>query len=323
MTAARRAEFRLAGLRRAPDTSPAPMTDARRHLIPLASGRRVAVLEYGDPHGAPLFYFHGWPAAGVQGALLDAAARELGVRVLSPDRPGIGASDFHPQRRLLDWPPLLRELAAALGIARCRVLGVSGGGPYALASAWALPELVEVAGVVCGAPQLAGIGPTRGLQPAYRLLLGLHRRSPGVVRGLFHALRPLGRLRTPPWFVGLTARHLLPPCDVAALTDPSSGALAMNAMRESWRQSALGTFTDAEIYAAPWGFPLRDVRVPVRLWHGAEDRSFAPAFAESVARELPACTFRLVPGVGHYSLPIRHAREIVADLLAFPLQPTA
>ena len=48
------------------------MTDARRHLIPLSSGRRVAVLEQGDPDGAPLFYFHGWPAAGVQGAMIDA-----------------------------------------------------------------------------------------------------------------------------------------------------------------------------------------------------------------------------------------------------------
>ena len=302
------------------------MSDARRHLIPLASGRRVAVLEYGDPHGTPLFYFHGWPAAGVQGALVDAAARELGVRVLSPDRPGIGASDFHPQRRLLDWPPLLRELAAALGIARCRVLGVSGGGPYALAAAWALPELVETAGVVCGAPPLAGIEDTRGLQPAYRALLGLHRRSPGVVRGLFHALRPFALWHPPTWFVSLMTRLVLPPCDTAALTAPDSGALAMNAFHESWRQSALGVFTDAEIYSAPWGFAPREIRTPVRLWHGAEDRNFVPAFAETLAREMPACTFRLMPGVGHYSLPIRYAREIVADLLSpspIPLQTAA
>jgi len=301
------------------------MTNPRRHLIPLASRRRVAVMEYGDPQGTPLFYFHGWPAAGVQGALLDAPARELGVRVLSPDRPGIGASDFHPERRLLDWPPLLRELATALGITRCRVLGVSGGGPYALAAAWALPDLVEAAGVVCGAPPLAGIGDTRGLQPAYRALLGLQRLSPSIVRGLFYALRPLGLWRPPARVVALLAR-VLPPCDAAALTDPVSGMLALNAMRESWRQSALGVITDAEIYSAPWGFAPRDVRVPIRLWHGTEDRSFAPSFAEAIARELPACTFRLVPDAGHYSLPIRHAREIVADLLAaapIPLQPVA
>jgi pimeloyl-ACP methyl ester carboxylesterase len=297
------------------------MTESRRHLIPLASGRRVAVLEYGAPDGAPLFFFHGWPAAGMQGAMLDADARALGIRVLSPDRPGIGGSDFHPGRRLSDWPPLLRELAAALGLARCHVLGVSGGGPYALACAWALPGLVEKAGVVCGAPPLAGMSDTRGLQPAYRVLLGLHSRSPALVQGLFHLLRPLARIPTPPWLVGLGARCVFPPSDVAALSDPDSGQLAATAMRECWRQSALGTFTDAQINAGPWGFALGEVRVPVRLWHGAEDRSFAPSLAEAVAREIPGCTFRLVPGVGHYSLPIRHAREILADLFSIRLQP--
>jgi len=296
------------------------MTEPRRHLISLASGRRVAVMEYGDPHGTPLFYFHGWPAAGVQGALLDAPARELGVRVLSPDRPGIGASDFHPERRLLDWPPLLRELATALGITRCRVLGVSGGGPYALAAAWALPDLVETAGVVCCAPPLAGLEDASGLQPAYRLLLRLHRRSPRAVRGLFLALRPLGLWRPPAWVVAFMARAL-PPCDAAALTDRRSGALALSAYRESWRQSSLGVFTDAQIYTAPWGFPLHEVRIPIRLWHGIEDRNFAHPFSAALARELPTCTFRLVPDAGHYSLPMRHAREIVADLLSAPESP--
>lgn len=292
---------------------------ARCHLVSLASGRRVAVLEYGDPRGEPLFYCHGWPAAGVQGELLDAPARELGIRVLSPDRPGIGASDFHPARRLLDWPPLLGEVAAALGIARCRVLGVSGGGPYALASAWALPELVQVAGVVCGAPPLAGRDDTRGMQPAYRLLLAGHRRSPALVRLLFHALRPFGLWQAPARLVGLLGRAVLPASDVAVLTHAISGGIAMRALHEAWRQSALGAFTDAQIYAAPWGFALGEVRVPVRVWHGAEDRSFAPALAAAVARELPQATFRLVPEVGHFSLPIRHAREILADLAAFSL----
>lgn len=299
------------------------MIHTRCHLISLAAGRRVAVHDYGDPHGTPIFYFHGWPAAGLQGALFDAAARELGVRLLSPDRPGIGASDFHPQRRLLDWPPLLRELAAALGIERCRVLGVSGGGPYALAAAWALPDLVETAGVVCSAPPLAGIGHTGGLQPAYRALLHLHRRSPGALRGLFQMARPLGLWRPPVWIVSLLARLALPPGDAAAVNDPHFGALSMSAFHESWRQSGLGVFTDAEIYAAPWSFALREIRVPVRLWHGTEDRNFAPAFAEALARELSDCTFRLVRGAGHYSLPLGHAREILADLLSssrIPLQ---
>lgn len=292
------------------------MPDARRHLIPLASGQRVAVHEYGDPQGQPMFYFHGWPAAGVQGSMLDTTARELGIRIFSPDRPGIGSSDYQPQRKLLDWPPLIREVAAALGVTRFRVLGVSGGGPYALATAWALPDLVEAAGVVCTAPPLHGVSDITGLQPTYQALLRLYTRSPRAVRLLFHVLRPIGLWRPPAWVVSFMASRALPACDAAAVSDRHSGALALNAYRESWRQSAVGVFTDAEIYTAPWGFDLSEIKVPVRLWHGGEDHNFAPFFAEALAREMPGCTLRLVPGEGHYSLPMRRAREIVADLLS-------
>ena len=72
---------------------------------------------------------------------------------------------------------------------------------------------------------------------------------------------------------------------------------------------------DAEIYAEPWGFPLEEVRVPVRLWHGTKDRTFSFRLAEQIAARLPKCELRLVENAGHYSLPIRNAQEILADLL--------
>jgi pimeloyl-ACP methyl ester carboxylesterase len=72
--------------------------------------------------------------------------------------------------------------------------------------------------------------------------------------------------------------------------------------------------TDADIFARPWGFSLEEVRVPVRLWHGKKDRTFSFRLAEQVATRLPNCEFHLVDGAGHYSLPIRHTQEILADL---------
>jgi len=38
--------------------------------------------------------------------------------------------------------------------------------------------------------------------------------------------------------------------------------------------------------------------------------------ADYVAARLPDCKARYVEGEGHYSLPIRHMREILADLIA-------
>ena len=107
---------------------------------------------------------------------------------------------------------------------------------------------------------------------------------------------------------------LLQPCDAAVLRDSRAFEACFESQRQAWRISAEGVMADAEIYARPWGFPLEEVRTPVRLWHGKADRSFSHHLAEEVARQLSNCRARFVEGAGHYSLPIRHMHEILADL---------
>src|SRR5471032_2773160 len=101
----------------------------------LRSGATVAVSEYGLPSGAPVFFCHGWPSSRTMAELTDETARNLGVRIISPDRPGIRDSTFDPNRTLLEWPPLLRELAAHLEIDKFKIFAISGGAPYAYAAA--------------------------------------------------------------------------------------------------------------------------------------------------------------------------------------------
>ena len=130
--------------------------DPSPHFLTRKNGLRIAWEEYGDPAGEPVFFCHGWPSSRTMAALTHEAAREVGVRIISPDRPGIALSQFQPGRTFLDWPALFTELAAALGIARYRILAVSGGAPYAYASAWAKPDEVKALAVVSGAVPLAG-----------------------------------------------------------------------------------------------------------------------------------------------------------------------
>ncbi len=59
--------------------------------------------------------------------LTDDAARDLGIRIVSPDRPGIGGSSLQPNRQLSHWLPVVRQLVDHLGIGEFRVLGISGG----------------------------------------------------------------------------------------------------------------------------------------------------------------------------------------------------
>jgi pimeloyl-ACP methyl ester carboxylesterase len=62
------------------------------------------------------------------------------VRVLCPDRPGIGRSDPHPERTIPGYANDVNTLVDAMGFERFAVLGYSGGGPYALACGAKLSE---------------------------------------------------------------------------------------------------------------------------------------------------------------------------------------
>ncbi len=249
----------------------------------------------------------------MMGVLTDEAARDLRLRVISMDRPGINESTLQENRTLLDWPPLLREVAEQLGIGAFRILGISGGAPYAFASAWAMPERVETISVVSGAPPLSELEGTDGLLRWYRWMLSLHRTRPELLRFGFQVARPFAVRRLPVRLRPLLLK-LLQPCDAQVLRDAPAFEACFESARRAWSASAEGVMIDAEIYARPWGFPLEEVQTPVRLWHGRKDRSFSCQLAEKVAARLPRCELRIVEEAGHYSLPIRHMAEILRDL---------
>jgi pimeloyl-ACP methyl ester carboxylesterase len=279
-------------------------------------GRSLAYQEYGDPAGTPVVFFHGWPSSRTMAELTDAAAKEKAVRIISPDRPGISRSEFAPGRKLLDWPPVLTALADHLGLARFHTLAISGGAPYAYAAAWAMPQRITAMAIVSGAPPLFEIKDQTGLLPLYRWLLALYRDRKNLLRFGFHIARPLALMGFPIRLRSIFLKLLLQPCDAESLRDSAAFNACFESQRRAWRGSAMGVMTDAQIYAEPWGFPLEEVSVPVRLWHGKKDRSFSVAVAEEVAARLPNCVARYVENAGHYSLPIRNMPEILRDLIS-------
>lgn len=276
------------------------------------STTRLAWREFGDPSGHPLLFFHGWPGSSAQCWLLDRAARAHGFRGFALERPGIGGSPLIAGRRLLDWPPLVEEFASGVGIEKYAVLGISGGGPYALACAAApMPRLVAVS-VACGAPPIAELAKASGLHPAYRFLLGLFRRRPELVKRLFLKARPMML-----WSAALQflppLRILLPAPDAMAIEDPDHFAGVFLHQRDAF-EDVEGLFADAALYAEPWGFELEKIERPVQFWHGRDDANFHYSLAEEMARRLPNASLRIVDHEGHYSLAINQADTILAAL---------
>jgi pimeloyl-ACP methyl ester carboxylesterase len=290
----------------------------RQKFVTLKGGAVVAFQEYGDADGTPVIFCHGWPSSCTMAQLTDEPARELGVRIISPDRPGISGSSLQPDRKLADWPRVIEGVLDQLGIGEFRALAISGGAPYAYATAAAMQERVRAIAIVCGAIPMAELEDGSGLLPLYRWMLGLYRSRPQLLRRLFHMSRPILALRPPVRLRPLFLKMLmLRPCDAESLRDEAAFEAIFESQRRAWRGSAEGVMVDAQIYAQPWGFSLEDIRVPVRLWHGTQDRAFSFRLAEEVAKRLPDCNARFIDNAGHYSLPIRYMREILKDLVSF------
>lgn len=275
-------------------------------MVRLPDGRVIAVEEYGNPNGVPVLYFHGWPASRLEAGLIG----DLPVRLLAFDRPGYGRSTPSPGRRLLDWPSDVAAVADRLGLDRFHVVGLSGGGPFAAACAYAMPHRVAGLALVCPVPPASSVS-HRAPGVGHLFRLGRH---PKVAHRLLSLLRPLLRRRiiTPRTLVG----NGLPAGDRAVLTRPMLAGLA-RAWREGVGRSVQGALSDASIYAADWGFPTAGITVPTAIWHGGQD-SLIPRATLGSYETIPGSVLHLLPDEGHYSLPLNYADQILRTLVTDP-----
>jgi pimeloyl-ACP methyl ester carboxylesterase len=279
----------------------------------LADGRVLGYAVDGDPAGRPVFHFHGWPGSRAQGRRYDAAARAAGVCLISPNRPGYGLSTAQPGRSLRAWAEDVAALADYLEIARFAVLGISGGGPYALACA-AAAQLAD---------RLTGVGVVSSLAPldSPTVAACLRRRERALLAGLRRVPSLLSlTLRLAAWdarrdALGALQRgwRRLPPVDRAIVCRSDYEHVAVADMRAAMRDGGRAAAQEAQLLLRPWGFALADVRLPIDLWHGEADTVVPPAMGRSLAETLPECRARFVAGAGHY-LAIPRATEILREL---------
>ncbi len=280
-------------------------------FVTLADGRELAYEEYGDPAGVPVLSFHGGLSSRLDAAPAHEAAVLMGVRLLSPDRPGIGRSTMQPGRRLLDWPADVTQLADALGLGPFAVMGWSAGGPYAAVCAAKLPGRVAAAALLSSSVPLDAYGTTRGLTTEDRLFLILSRHAPRLAA----ALMTMTIVNASNKRLLREVMYAVPPVDRTVLREwgPADRALAF--VREGTRQGTAGCVLDYQIFGDPWGFALEEIQVPVQIWEGSEDSTGPPGYREFLKRHIPHATVTVVPGEGHLSLLPHHAPAIFAALL--------
>jgi pimeloyl-ACP methyl ester carboxylesterase len=284
------------------------------NFLTLKSGRQLCYGDYGDPNGQPVMYFHGWPSSRLQGFVLHDLCLEKGVHLIAPDRPGVGKSDLQPGRNLMDWPPVVAELAQHVGWDRFAVMGVSGGGPYAVAAAAALPDNVEQAAVVCGAPPLARFPDRSEMMWPYRALLRIRPHAPFLIPGILKMSHWISEypVDEPPmsWVMKWTAD-----ADREALGE-SDFELVTRSFREGISAGTKGVQTDGDVYTSEWGLDFGKIEVPISFWHGEEDKNIPYSMVKEYASWIPTAEMHSFPGEGHYSIIARSPAMVLESLVA-------
>ncbi len=284
--------------------------DRENQQIRLRDGRNLGFAEYGRSGGAPVIYFHGWPSSRLEPRAVQDVCADMGVRIIAPDRPGLGLSDFQPGRTIPDFADDTRQLADHLSLQRFAVLGVSGVGPYAAACAAKIPERLSAALLICSVAPADAPNATKGMVAVNRWLLTLARRAPKLaqyVAGLcLWAIWRKGEQVIPKQI-----ELRLPLADRQALANRELRSALIASSVEALRDGVRAAAADGLLYGRPWGFSLQEIRAPVFLWHGEMDVIVPPSMGHYLAENIPSCRASFLPEDGHFSLPFTRLREIL------------
>jgi len=276
--------------------------------LTLPDGRRLGFDVLGDPDGFPLIVLHGTPGSARQVAGLAEAARERGVAMIAPDRAGYGRSSFDRAGTIASGARDLGELLGHLNLSGCAVVGLSGGGPTALACGALL------AGPVVAVATVGGVGPLVPRDPRLppdRLLIRAVGKSRVGARALFAAIVRTGRNRPELALRKITGLMAEPDARLLGADGPVRTAF-LDDLRHASPTTARAVARDFWLFSREWDIDLSHVSVPADVWHGTADRNVPVAHARVIADRCPAARLHTVEGGGH--LLIGQLDQIIAGL---------
>jgi len=277
--------------------------------VGIDENRRITYTEYGYASGTPVLFLHGTPGSRHLGTLFDTAAREHGIRLLAPDRPGYGRSTPWPDRSISDAGTFLTAILDDAGVETAGIVAFSGGSAHALAAAASHPDRFDRVDAVAGAtpPGVTAEAPT-----PQRVLSGLARWTP---RGLGVLLRGQAFL----------AARLDPSFVVGQYTDdpesvPDEVRTVVKAdFLEAVAESQSGAVTEFRNTASAWDVAFEAIDADVRLWHGDRDTNVPISCARGLQDQIPSAELQVLADADH----LQTLRRATPDALAAQGRKTA
>jgi pimeloyl-ACP methyl ester carboxylesterase len=297
----------------------APRSDSQTFTLP--DGRVLGYASYGSSPSLTvptILYFHGFPGSRLEAAIIANLSLPTPFHVLAVDRPGLGLSTFQPNRQILDWPADVLALIDHLNIEKFHVVGDSGGSPYALICAKEIPrtKLLRVS-VVSGIYPLS-LG-TQGMLFGIKTFLYAGTWLPQAVMSKLLDWEFGNSAKSPDkeeferaFMKGMASK---PERDRKCLEDLPFREIAIESMREAFKQGSRGPAWDCKLYG-DWGFELGGINGEnVTLWHGKKDVNTPFGMAEKASKLMKGCELKAFEEETHLSLPYNKLGDVVKSIL--------
>lgn len=269
--------------------------DARGGTLSLRDRRTLGYAEWGSSDGRPVIYMHGGLGSRLERQLEDEGYEDLGVRLITVDRPGHGLSSPQPGRRPLDFADDAEQLVDHLGLDQVEIVGHSAGGVYVLAMALRMPQRLRNASIVSGLGIIARPdGIALGLVPRFERTYRNAREKAWRARAEMRI--NIAAFRYAP---GYAFKQL---SDRRVTTDPVFQRHFREALLEGARQGPAAFVSDIATNTGPWGFEPAEIGLAINWWHGDRDSASPLAHARHVVEQLPRGELEVVPGGGHFMI---------------------
>jgi pimeloyl-ACP methyl ester carboxylesterase len=277
----------------------------------LRDGSTLAWRTFGARRGRPLYFFHGFPSSGLLGSLVHEAAALADIAIIAPDRPGFGASTPQPGRTIAGWAEDVAELADHLDHDRFGVLGVSCGGPYALACAQLIPHRLSYVGTMAGIGPMNVPGIRKGQLPPLQALFALAKLHPVLATPILLADAWLFR-RAPERALDAISKLLTAPDRAMLAAHPDARARFAASFVDAYRQGIDAARREARLIARLDRRMLYGIRTTVHVYQGGRDRHVPADMGSYVAAALPAGRLHFFPDEGHLSILVNRFADCAA-----------
>jgi pimeloyl-ACP methyl ester carboxylesterase len=263
--------------------------------VQTVDGRALAFDQWGPDDGYPVFVLAGTPG----GRLVRHVGGEYDrtcVRAITYDRPGYGASDRLPGRHVVHAAADIEAIADCLDIGAFAVIGISGGGPHALASAARLP------GRVTRCATIVGVGPFDA--PDLDFFAGMDDDEAIEWRRAQHEDELVGPIydETLAWVETLDGLDDLPANIRSMIRESFSSALA---------PGPYGMADDYLSLAQPWGFDVGAIDCPTVVMIARDDTGVPRGHGEWIAGHVPGAVLVEVDG-GHFGPRVEPEERLLA-----------